>query len=467
MLAKIELNNRLLNVCCVALYFYFLQLTYSKFVHSNYDYFGMGSYDPSHFILAWSWTAVIFATFFMPIKYERPSQFFLAIQFLVIFVPALIACFSSSLPIVKSEKIFIMASAMYAGIFLQLIFSYTSTIFVSRELPNSSNPAAGLWLCILASVVVFISAFCVLGGIFKFTILANLNAHRDLIDKFFLGPFLRYGLAWQSMVFLPVIFASGMVLRGPLRWISIIFCFVGYLLLFGLTATKAALFAPVILVGVFLVLTERKMPFFSFLSLSLVVVICVPYVLNWLNVDHQYKIQYINLVNFRTLAVPHLLYVQYLDFFSDHLLTYGSHVNALGAFVSYPYAEQVYKIIGEYYYPGSKMNANAGMWAQDGLAGFGILGILLISVFLSATMLVLDLAARRHDARWAGTCLAMVALFFCNASLFTTLLTGGLGLMILIFSLAKSIKWQQACSSLCERIRTIRINSLRRWRTTN
>lgn len=441
MFAKLDLGGRLFNVCCVGIYFYFFQLTYRTLVHPHYDYFGMGWHAPSVTVLVLTWVLNLSAAFLMPIRYERPSQLFLALQFLVIFVPATVVCFSSSLPVVAPAKIIELILAMYAGLAVQSAGSYASAYFHRAPSGHHVSPVTILVLFGLASTVVLASAFYALGDIFQFSSLDSLNSQRDLIDKSAPSLLLRYGLAWEAMVFFPILFATGLMLRGRRRGLAIGGCLIGYILLFGLTATKTVLFAPIIVVGVFLVLGPRKIPFFAFLSLVLTFAICVPYFLAWLHIDLHGQMKYIGIVNFRTLSVPHLLYVQYLDFFSDHPLTYGSHITLISSLTNYPYTEQILKIIGEYYYPGSKMNANAGMWAQDGLAGFGVLGIVMVSCFFSAVMLILDFAARGHDKRWVGTTLAMTSLFLCNASLFTTLLTGGLGLIIAIFWLAGSVTW--------------------------
>lgn len=444
MLTKTNLQGRLFNVCCVGIYVYLLQLSYKSWVHPAFDYFGMGWYAPGPAILALTWGLNLSAAFLMPIRYERPSQLFLALQFLVIFVPATIVCFSSSLPVVGTSKLVAMIIAMYAGLVVQLAGSYASARFSSGPARWTIRPVTLLRVLGVVSAVVLVLAFYVLGSVFQFSSLETLNSQRDLIDQVAPSLFLRYGMAWQSMVFFPIIFATGLMLRGRRRWLAIGSCVAGYTLLFGLTATKTVLFAPVIIVGIFFILGFRRAPFFGFVALTLTLLVCLPYLLSLLQLDLRLQIKYVNLVNFRTLAVPHLLYVQYLDFFSDHALTYGSHIKGISSLVSYPYGEQILKIIGEYYYPGSRMNANAGMWAQDGLAGFGISGIVLVSCVLSAVMLALDFAARGHDKRWVGTALAMITLFLCNASLFTTLLTGGLGLLIAIFWLTSSVAWPGA-----------------------
>jgi hypothetical protein len=148
---------------------------------------------------------------------------------------------------------------------------------------------------------------------------------------------------------------------------------------------------------------------------------------------------YISIVNFRIFAVPHLLYTQYLDFFTRHPHTFGSHVTGINLLVDYPFDEQVILLIGEDFYPSSNMTANAGMWAQDGIAGFGVVGILLVSALFAIVMRVLDRCANGHDPRMVGAMLSIICLSISNTSMFTTLLTGGLGVAMVALAATRRL----------------------------
>jgi hypothetical protein len=72
---------------------------------------------------------------------------------------------------------------------------------------------------------------------------------------------------------------------------------------------------------------------------------------------------------------------------------------------------------------------NAGFWASDGLAAFGPLGIIVLSAACAGVFWVLDSVASRYDTRFVMVALAFIATSFANVSLFTTLLSGGLGIL--------------------------------------
>lgn len=438
-----NLKYRIANVACVSVYLFLFQLSYREIVYPSFNYFGMGWNNVGTMSMVFVWLMNLSLAFVMPIKYERPSQVFLAVQFLIVFLPATIVCLNTSIPVLPINQVFPMLVAMYAGLCIQTAVTHASGVVArTPSLPKGEVTPAQLLLGLGAiTFVVLGSAVYVLRDIFQFSSMEGLNAQRDLLDQASLGLFFRYGLAWQSMVFLPAVFAAGLMLRGRHGFLALVVGVVGYVLLFGLTATKAALLAPFFLVCFFFLLSDRVRLFIGVFALGLSLLVCLPFVMKWLGADEDMRMWYVRIINFRILSVPHLLYAQYLDFFSQHPLTYGSHASVVNAFIAYPYEREISMIIGEYYYPGSKMNANAGTWAQDGIAGFGVAGIVLISCALSAVMVILDFVARRHDKRWVGTSLVMVTLFLSNASLFTTLLTGGLGLVILFLFVVKPVSW--------------------------
>jgi hypothetical protein len=63
-------------------------------------------------------------------------------------------------------------------------------------------------------------------------------------------------------------------------------------------------------------------------------------------------------------------------------------------------------------------------------------GIAPIAMLASFVFWLLDCAAYGLDPRFTTLCVAFVAMNLSDTSLFTTLLTGGLGIIILAFALA-------------------------------
>jgi len=141
------------------------------------------------------------------------------------------------------------------------------------------------------------------------------------------------------------------------------------------------------------------------------------------------------LILMRTLSLGGLLTAQYYNFFRINPLTYYSHVTGVNWFVHYPYANPVGIEVGTYTSGNPTFDATAHFWAADGLQALGLPGVLLISVFCSVVFWVFDSAAQRHDPRLAAlvTCYAIYNM--ANISIFTSLLSGGFALLMIILSL--------------------------------
>jgi hypothetical protein len=133
----------------------------------------------------------------------------------------------------------------------------------------------------------------------------------------------------------------------------------------------------------------------------------------------------------RTFSSPGIAIAQYYEFFSTHPLTLGSHITGLSWLVDYPYDYDIPQTLGYYYY-GTLVTANANFWAQDGLASFGVIGLGLVSVIAAFVFWILDSVTRGLSMKFVIPALVGILVSFANVSLFTTLVTGGLGFFILI-----------------------------------
>jgi hypothetical protein len=134
---------------------------------------------------------------------------------------------------------------------------------------------------------------------------------------------------------------------------------------------------------------------------------------------------YTGIVPFRAFAVPALEIPQYAFFFERNPQTNLSHVTGISLLVHYPYDNDVAKVIGDYFYGDSDLSANGGFWAGDGLSGFGMRGIIGMSMLCSAIFWFFDGVAREHDPRFVAVAATFIGFSFGSTSLFTTLLTGG------------------------------------------
>ncbi len=235
-----------------------------------------------------------------------------------------------------------------------------------------------------------------------------------------------YAQSWLAGVFLPVVFAIGLFERKyMLRLIAV----GGYVFLFGVSGNKTTAVALVALPLLYLWTRKERSHASATFAWGVTAIL-------WLGVlavgsrVESLATWTVAVVNVRTFAIPPLLIVQYFDFFSTHPMTNLSHVTGLNALIRYPYEKDVGRTVADAYYS-EPSQANAGMWAGDGLAAFGLPGIVAISIVCAALFLLVDAVACKSEVKRAVVSLGFIAITFANTSLFTTFVTGGLAIWLL------------------------------------
>jgi hypothetical protein len=136
------------------------------------------------------------------------------------------------------------------------------------------------------------------------------------------------------------------------------------------------------------------------------------------------------LVFFRTFGLAGLLSAQYYYFFDHNPVTYYSHIKGLNLLIHYPFKYPLGTEIGYYYYF-PLVDTTAHFWATDGLAALHLPGILIASVVCAFVFWLIDSVGQELDIKFVALTMFYATYSLANLSLFTTLLSGGLGLLIL------------------------------------
>jgi hypothetical protein len=243
------------------------------------------------------------------------------------------------------------------------------------------------------------------------------------------GTSLNYAIMWLSGAINP--FLMGWGLYHKRHWFFVA-GLLGQLLVYSSVGTKGSILSPLFILGFYLLLRPGRLSFAVKLTWGVVVLfagLALTYVLSGSNMSPlQYMLLFV--VFTRIFSINGLMTAQYYDFFQRNPLTYYSHVKGLSWFVNYPYANPLGIEVGSFYSGDPTLDSTAHFWAPDGLAALGLPGILLISVFCACMFWVLDSLAGRHDVRLAALLISYAAYDIANISIFTTLLSGGLGLLM-------------------------------------
>jgi hypothetical protein len=418
-------KRRILLIMSVILYVLVFNWSYKLLIAPAYGYFGLSYNSPALGYLLVSWMVSLIPALWMPIEFKRPSLLLFYIQYFVLFIPAAFVLYHTSKPTLSPEEVLCLVLLMFVGL------SIIQSIYLLPILRLQRVVIRYFWVVFVLSMAALLG--CVLlkfGSNFRLANLEEIYEVRSAMSEMASASGSRFDLyaqPWLAGFFLPFFFAVGVFSK---RWWIIALVAMGYLTLFGIGGSKTTLFSMVYISFVYLWLTRSSKFVTSSFVLGLSTILVLPVFLEFIFPPIISK-WYVAVLHFRTFSIPSLLIAQYYEFFQDNPLTYMSHVSGVNLLVHYPYDKAYSLLIGEYFYGGGGMNSNAGVWAGDGLAGFGPQGIVIMSAVCAIVFYLMDCLSRSYDARFVAVAITFAATSFMNAPLSTTLLTGGLGFLML------------------------------------
>jgi len=413
------------------LYIAVFNWTYFKVIAPAYGFWGLtANPTPWPFILI-SWVVCIIPSLWMRIKILRPSQIFFLIQYYVIFIPACFVLYNSSRPYIPPENALLVILLMFFGLsIIQAVYYVPLSISFHVRTTSSS-----FWIVLLSSMAILVGyTIFYFGGNFQIANLEEIYSVRSALAEAVEASGTRFGFyaqMWLAGFFFPFLAAVGVETKR--RWLLVLAAG-GYLLLFGIGGSKSTLFSLIYFPAIFLWLAHANQYRIPIFALGLCFLLSFGVLMDLIGLtDLAYW--YVAVVNFRTFSIPAHLIGQYLDFFSNNPLTYMSHVTGFNILIPSPYDMDIPRMLGMHYYDGP-VGLNAGFWAGDGLAGFGPPGIIIMSVVCAVMFWIFDSIAKRCEPRFVIIAATFIATSFGNISLSTTVVSGGLGLLLVaIFAL--------------------------------
>lgn len=422
------MNARFYLMLGVVIYIFAFLFSYGQWVAPRYEGWGMGYRDvPAGYILI-SWILCLVSALWMPRDLTRPSQLLFYIQYFVIFIPASFILYHSVRPELPPEEVLPLVLALFSG----LTILQASYRFRLLDIKRDGLSTQVFWIIFWCGVAgIFIYLLTVFGSYFQLADFQGIydvrNIANDLVEDSG-SSFAGYFQMWLSGFVLPFLFSVG-VFRH--RWGLIVIAAAGYLYLLGIGGSKSTMLAMVYLSAIyFLVRTGGRNAGLK-IVLSFSGLLLFPAILALVGEAGEIiDIWYVAIIHSRIFAIPQFSIGQYYDFFQSHPLTYGSHITGVNLLVNYPYDRDIPRTIGRYFYD-AELTANVNMWAQDGIASFGLIGIPIVSAIAAVVFWFFDSIARSHDHRFVTVALGNIALIFANGSIFTTMISGGLFLLII------------------------------------
>lgn len=397
--------------------------SYVHFVSESYSSYGFDYQPVPDFYLVLAWILAILPSLWMPIKLRRGSQLGYWVLYLTVVIPSMFIPLFAGLN--KPDEIVPLMLTMCAG---------TAVLGAGYLFPLHRFRAAKI------SPKAFSTGFAILAVLTTLAIVVSFwgNMHLVSFDEIYDlrdnaqdmgGSFLNYALMWSYGAVYPFLIGWGLYHR---KWLLFLTGCLGQVLVYSCFGTKASLLSIIFIAGIYLLFRRGRGPFALKLVwgvAAILLVLVVVFLAEGEEPDLATQMLMF-LVMFRSFGLSGLLTGQYYNFFRHNPHTLFSHLKVVNWLVHYPFHYPLGTEIGYYYY-GALVDTTAHFWATDGIAALGLPGILVASALCALLFWLIDSAAARHDPRFVGLVTFYGTYSLANLSLFTTFLSGGLGLLIL------------------------------------
>jgi hypothetical protein len=425
-----SLINRLGVVFGIALYTLAFNISYATLVTNTYSYAGFSYHQLNSTIMFTTYALCLVPAFWMP-PITRPSILLFLSQYLLIYIPASFILHYSSIPVFDDATALELQVVMLLGLSIMQVAYYIPLVAV-RPRPLTSS---GFKALLAVLVIVPLGYLCITqGNTFRLTDFGPDNADFRY-DQFnvasqhlfrFVGA---YGEMWLAYIIFPLLGAIGLFCKKRSLQVGVL---LGYTLLYGLSAFRSQILAPVFILFVYL--WTRQVHKYTWLFGALTVALLWPLAVPLESLQF-YRFLWVGLWHVRTICVQALEFGQYFEYYRLTPVTHFMHLNIFSVLgMSPPNSDPTSAVPGYFY--GRALGANANFWANDGLTSLGIVGIPVMSILCGALFWLLDSLAVRFKLSFVLVWFAFVPLSFANTSLFTNLLTGGFVLLMFLLYVA-------------------------------
>lgn len=390
-------------------------LIYLVYIAPYYSYTGLTiSFSLFNYFL--SVAGVIFVFRLLVFNSYRPSVLISQFLFLMIYLP-----FSSYFGIAGGDFVW----------FLGVTSFWILTLFIiqnpfSFKLPKIKQLSVSWFLWgVVSFIIVLLGLTIYYSGLH---VNFDLYSVYELREKNPTGkiPFSGYSINWVAKSALPFILLFSLYRYKTVFNIWVLFVFVSILILFFNTGHKSFLFnIPFVLILYYLVKSKHFLVLFVS---SLLIISITGLLIFWLMDDKTILTLFIR----RSLYIPAQLSFYYHEFYLDQPLYLSN--SFLSSLSEYPHHLEPAHMIANEYFNSDKMAANNGI-ISDGFKHFGYIGLLIWSVLLSLFLKFADALRSITPTLILIPLLILGAKSFIDGAFFTSLLTHGIliSLLVLLF----------------------------------
>lgn len=420
---------RLLMPGLVLAYCAAFQWSYVKWIAPVWGYTGATYNSPDPALLSFAYLLAFALAVVSPQRIRRPSQLIYWILFFTVYIPGMLAPLFMQLD--SNSKLFLLELSLAGGM-IPIALSSRLKMANIRSHPVSSRLFwSAFFIAFLLMNASLLIAFRGNMHIASLKEVYDVRAQGSLVAQE--NPGISYISTLLANVMNPFLMAYGLsVKRRKLAALGAL----GQVLVYSTAAMKSVLLSPIFIVLIFYTIKRHRVAWVPKLALFC----CAMFVgLTMLTVGHREGLFFTlaSITLYRTFAIPGFEIGEYQYFFENFPHTFFSQVHGLNLLIAYPYKLSLGQEVGSFFIGaasnGRIVNENVSFFAMDGIASLGLPGILVMGVICAFTFWVLDSSARKYPVTFTASALTSCAMSLTNASLFTSLLSGGLLLFMALF----------------------------------
>jgi len=378
---------------------------------------------------------LVFVSIFTPLLVTKVSDIFVWILLLFLYIPIFIITIGTKDVLSLSDSLTLLILTCSFGIIAIPSF-FTKRKVVDHDAFLYFSGKNLLYFFSLLWIVLFFLLFNKYSAIISLRGLDDIYVQRELGK----ADSLLYGYA---QIYFGYVISVGLVALGLFykKRISILLGMTGCLFLYAITAERTIFILPVFVYMVYKLMVSKRQTswLFIFILISSLYFLLIGEFGDYNKFTKDLGFYFLT----RVVAVPGMFFTDYLTYFGEVGYTHFTHAKGFSLFFEAspaltqdPLYPELGKIIARDVY-GINSNSNASFLATDGAAGFGLIGVLIISVILSITLYFINFLTKSWPVQLIVPVMAPMALTLTNGSLFTVILSFGMLFWILIFCIYK------------------------------
>jgi hypothetical protein len=424
------LSSRVAFVFLAVAFIALFQVIYIEDLSPLFSYLGLTYYAPSILANLCAWALALIPAFLLNLCLDRPSQFILLLLYLCVYIPSsFVPLYMRLNPELNSIA---LGATLMAGFILMIVILRGEVQPYQFEAQDDRTFWYALWILFILMSAWIVAVF---RGSLQLVALGDVYSSglrfgsREIFEHSNVG----FAVIMMYSAVNPLIISLGLQRRN---WLLTFVGISGQILCYSTGGIKAIAFSIILILMLHLVVRRHLRHAAHLVTILAIALFSGTHASGGMLERDSAATLALNGVVARAFAIPGQLTGQYYDFFENHPHLHLANTKPFSWVLENPLNDDVILSIAEYYGGIPGVTSNAHFWAEDGLANFGYIGIVMVSVFAGIILRVVDRVSVRHEPCFTAMAFSFAGYNLCNVPLTTALLSGGLILSIALMFLA-------------------------------